>query len=101
MQVQASTKARMGTSDFIDKEVAIKKGESIALVDTTSSTHIISNGTWQGNTAKPFIESGAPVVNNLNFAGNDSKNVGPFNTAGTFQLYCTIHPGMNLTVTVT
>lgn len=99
-QVQASTKARMGASDFIDKQVSIKKGESVALVDTTSSSHIIDNGTWQGNKAKAFTEPGAPAVSNLNFSGNDAKNIGPFNAAGTFQFYCTIHPGMNLTVNV-
>jgi len=29
-----------------------------------------------------------------------SGRIGPFTELGTFQLYCTIHPGMNLTVTV-
>ena len=28
------------------------------------------------------------------------KTIGPFNTAGTFHLYCTVHQGMNLTVIV-
>ena len=100
MEVPASTKARMGSADFIDKEVSIKKGESVALVDTTSTNHVIANGTWQGKKAKALAESGAPVVGNLSFSGNDTKNIGPFTSAGTFQFYCTIHPGMNLAVKV-
>ncbi len=31
---------------------------------------------------------------------NDSHMIGPFPTAGTYHLYCTVHPGMNLTVIV-
>ena len=92
---------KMGTSNFIDKAVTIKKGESLTLVDTASSPHVVVNGTWQGTTQKPAKEAGAPTVN-LNFAGTtgESKSAGPFTTAGTFKLYCTIHQGMDLTVTV-
>jgi plastocyanin len=46
-------------------------------------------------------ENGAPVVNNVQISGNGSSQaIGPFNTPGSFHLYCTIHPGMNLTVIV-
>ncbi len=46
-------------------------------------------------------ENGAPVVNNMQFSGSDgSQTIGPFNTIGTFHLYCSVHPGMNLTVIV-
>ncbi|GHO55201.1 cupredoxin domain-containing protein [Ktedonobacter robiniae] len=99
-QVEASTKVKMGSANFIDTTVTVKKGDSIALVDTVSGPHVISNGTWQGNKAKAGAEPGAPNIGTINFAGNDSKNIGPFTTAGTFEFYCTIHPGMNLTVKV-
>jgi len=69
------------------------------LVDDAASTHIIANGTWNGTTPKPATESGAPTVNKT-YIGNDSGTIGPFNTAGTFKLYCTVHPGMNLTLNV-
>jgi plastocyanin len=49
--------------------------------------------------AKPAKEPGAPTVNNLQINGNNAQ-IGPFNTAGTFHIYCSIHPGMNLTITV-
>ena len=46
-------------------------------------------------------ESGAPGMNNVQISGNGSSQViGPFNTPGTYHFYCTVHPGMNLTVIV-
>ncbi|HLG62147.1 MAG TPA: plastocyanin/azurin family copper-binding protein [Ktedonosporobacter sp.] len=97
--ISSGPQVKMGASNFIDTTITIKKGESITLVDTATAPHIITNGTWDGTTQKPAKEAGAPTVN-LNFSGGDSKSAGPFTTAGTFKLYCTIHQGMNLTVTV-
>lgn len=90
---------KMGASTFLQKEITIKKGESITLSETSGSPHVITNGTWDGSTPKPGKEAGVPTVN-LNFVGHDSKQIGPFTTAGKFEFYCTIHGGMNLTVTV-
>jgi hypothetical protein len=42
-------------------------------------------------------EYGVPVVNNMQFSGSDgSQTIGPFNTIGTFHLYCSVHPGQRL-----
>jgi plastocyanin len=89
----------MGGASFLVSSINIKKGDMLTLVDDSSAEHIIKNGTWNGNTPQSKTEPGAPTVN-VTFNGNDSSTIGPFNTAGTFQLYCTIHPGMNLTVNV-
>jgi plastocyanin len=48
---------------------------------------------------QPRTEPGAPVMHGLDLKGG-SVAIGPFTTAGTFHLYCTIHQGMNLTVVV-
>lgn len=93
-------KVRMGASNFIDTTVTIKKGESITLVETVSSLHTITNGEWQGTQAKSAAEPGAPKVNFNISTANQAVGVGPFTTSGTFRLYCTVHPGMNLTITV-
>ena len=90
----------MTDNNFAQPSVTISKGGSINLVDDTSAVHIISNGSWVNGSPQPKAESGAPVVSGLQFQGNDSHTVGPFNTAGTFHLYCTVHPNMNLTVIV-
>jgi plastocyanin len=95
----AGPSVHMGGSNFIESAITIKKGQSLNLIDTTASPHIIVNGYWQGSTQHPEKEAGAPTVN-LNFSGNDTHATPPFNTAGVFKLYCTIHGGMNLVVTV-
>lgn len=89
----------MNDNNFVQSSVTIKKGESLTIIDDTAATHILQNGSWDNGTAKPTKESGAPMVN-ATFNGNDTQTVGPFTTAGTFHIYCTIHPDMNLTVTV-
>lgn len=89
----------MGDTNFIQTSITLKKGDSLTLVDDSAVVHIIGNGSWDGSTAKPAKEDGAPTVSQM-FNGNDTKSVGPFTTAGTFHLYCSVHPGMNLTVTV-
>ena len=90
---------KMGGNNFLQNTIILKKGDKLTLIDTAASAHIITNGYWDGSTQKPGKESGAPTVN-LNFQGNDTSSTAPFNTAGTFKLYCTIHDGMDLTVNV-
>lgn len=91
----------MSTNKFDQSSITIKKGESITLInDNLFVSHVIANGTWTNNKAQPAREAGAPAVNNVNIGGNSSATIGPFTTAGTFQLYCTVHPGMSLTVIV-
>ncbi len=89
----------MGATNFLQSTVTINKGSKLTLIDDLTVEHIINNGTWDNGTAKPGKEPGAPTVN-VTFNGGDTQDIGPFTTAGTFQLYCTIHSGMNLTVTV-
>ena len=89
----------MGGSTFIQTSITVKKGDMLNLVDDSSAQHIIVNGFWVNGAPKPGAESGAPSVNKT-YNGNDSGAIDPFNTAGTFHFYCTIHQNMNLTVTV-
>jgi plastocyanin len=95
-----STTVHMGTTNFLVSSISIPKGSKLTLVDDVQVPHIIQNGSWDASgTAKPAKEAGAPTVNDT-FSGGDTKDIGPFTTAGTYHLYCTIHTGMNLTVTV-
>ncbi len=97
--IPVGPQVKMGPSNFITQSITIQKGQSLTLVDTATSPHVIANGEWDGSTAKPMTEAGAPKVQ-LSFSGGDSQKTPPFTTAGTFHLYCTIHQGMNLVVTV-
>lgn len=89
----------MSAQDFVQSSVTISKGSSIILVDDVAVPHEITNGTWDNGSAKTLKEAGAPVVH-VQFNGNDRQVIGPFNAAGTYHLYCTIHQGMSLTVFV-
>ncbi len=95
------TGVHMGETTFLQSSVTISKGSSLNLIDDVPVLHIIGNGSWVNNVIKPAREPGAPVVNNLQFnAAGQSMAVGPFNTAGTYHLYCSVHVNMNLTVIV-
>jgi len=89
----------MNDEQFVQDMITIKKGERVTLVDDSAATHIVANGTWQSGLPQYAIEPGAPKIN-ATLSGKESQMVGPFNTAGTFHLYCTIHQNMGLTVVV-
>ena len=97
----ASNEVHMGSSNFVQSSITISKGSSITLIDDMAVTHIISNGMWVNGTPKPQQEAGAPVVKNMTFnSSGQTQTIGPFNTAGTFHYYCSVHVNMNLTVIV-
>lgn len=84
---------------FVSSSVTIEKGQSLILVNDSAVLHPIGKGTWENGTARPLQETGAPSVK-VQLSGQDRQTIGPFTSAGTYQLFCTIHPGMNLTVVV-
>jgi plastocyanin len=91
----------LGGTNFTQSSITIKKGTSVTLVNQANVVHIISNGSWQGDTPDSQTEPGAPVINNVTInSPNQTQVIGPFNTAGTFHYYCIVHDGMNLTVIV-
>jgi len=96
----SGTTVHMGTTNFLVSSTTIPKGSKLTLIDDAAVPHIIQNGTWDASgTAKPAKEAGAPTVSQ-SFSGSDTHDIGPFTTAGTYHIYCTIHTGMNLTITV-
>ncbi len=96
----AGNPVHMNDANFVQASITIKKGERLTLIDDALTPHIIANGTWENGTAHSARELGAPLVKDVQINGSSSQTIGPFTTAGTFKLYCTIHSGMNLTVVV-
>ena len=92
------TPVHMGNAAFKVSSVNLKKGAKLDLIDDVAVQHIITNGSWKGSAAAPKLEPGAPKIL-ANITGG-SMAVGPFTTAGTFMLYCTIHGGMQVKVVV-
>ena len=91
--------AHLGPVNFASSTAVVARGGMLHLVDDGSYTHIFRNGSWDGNSARPAAEAGAPAVNDAMLT-HGSLDIGPFNTAGTFHIYCTVHPGMSLTIIV-
>ena len=95
----ANGTVHMGPTTFLESCANVTKGSMLSLVDDGQYVHILANGSWVNNNPQPAKEPGAPAVNNVMFNGN-SGQIGPFNTAGTFHIYCSVHVAMNLTVNV-
>lgn len=98
---QAGTETvHLEASTFAPDIVAVHKGDTLAIVDDVPVPHTLTNGTWSAsNQPVPGVEPGAVILSNINL-NNTSVTVGPFTTAGTYHIYCTVHPGMNLTIIV-
>ncbi len=96
----ASGTVHMSSNNFVQNCVNIAKGGKVTLIDDVQVLHIITNGMWDssGNTVTTK-EPGAPTINNVSISGGQA-DIGPFTTAGTYHILCTVHPGMNLIVNV-
>ena len=86
-------------TSFSPQAVIVPKGQKLHVVADSNVVHILANGTWAAQTPHPAAESGAPTVANVTISGG-SVDLGPFTTSGTYHIYCTVHPGMTLTVFV-
>lgn len=101
-QTSSSTPAnevQMGTDNFVQTSLTVAAGTSVIFKDESSGApHIIcvgKNGQCQSNANAP------KAIQNPGFNINpgSTKNV-TFTKAGTYDITCTIHPQMNLTLTV-
>ncbi len=89
----------MGITSFLQSSVTVPKGSKLTLVDDGNFEHILSNGEWVNGQPQTEQQAGAPKVNQQTINGQ-SLEIGPFTTAGTYHLYCSIHTGMTLTIIV-
>lgn len=96
-----SNEVSMAESDFSATSVSIKAGQAVHFTDPAGvgATHIIclgSDGNCDTTASGPqTLEGNGFTIN----AGDPPKDV-PFPTPGTYKITCSIHPSMNLTVTV-
>ena len=97
--IPQNPKVHLGSSQFVEQSITISKGDKLDFVNSSTVEHKMANGDWVNGVAKPATEPGAPTVASDVQAGQ-TGTVGPFTQSGTFKIYCSIHPGMNLTVTV-
>lgn len=96
----AGDMVKTGASTFEQSCITLSKGGTLKVVpDTGSAFHILDYGQYVNGTAQPQTLSGVPVLKDLNVTSS-AVSIGPFTTAGTFHIYCTVHPGMGMTVIV-
>jgi plastocyanin len=94
------TTVHLGPANFLVSSITIPKGSKLTLIDDAAVPHIIKNGSWVNGAQQATKESGAPTVNVTFNGSGESHDIGPFTTAGTYHIFCTIHLNMNLTITV-
>ncbi|HEU5230194.1 MAG TPA: hypothetical protein VFU49_20405 [Ktedonobacteraceae bacterium] len=92
---------KMVGGTFAIAAISIHKGDTITFVDDSGNgaLHILVIG----QNAQQTTEKNAP-----DFGGTAGKRIDvgenwttpPWTTAGTFHVTCTVHPAMNLTITV-
>ncbi len=87
------------STTFQESCVNVAKGSNLRVVPVAQSLHILVNGSWVNGNQVPMQEAGAPTVNNVQETSSP-VSIGPFTTAGTYHIFCTVHPNMNLTVIV-
>jgi plastocyanin len=96
----SSNTVSMTSDNFVQHSVTVKAGQAVVFDDpSTGGTHIIclgKDGTCDKSANGPAeLKDPGFQIN----AGDPSKSV-TFDTAGTYDVTCSIHPQMNLTVTV-
>jgi plastocyanin len=90
----------MGVAAFQQSSVSIKAGQAVHFVDPASGgTHIICVGAGVKCVPQAGAPAGLNTTDGMAFQTGDSRDI-VFPTAGTYNVICIIHPGMEITVTV-
>ena len=90
----------LAAATFAPNIIALHTGETLTVVGDSPTPHILANGSWSAsNQQKPGAEAGAPAIHNV-MVNNNTVVLGPFTAAGTYHIFCLVHPGMNLTILV-
>jgi plastocyanin len=96
----AETTVQMNPTNFVQTTRTIKAGQSLLFDDSVGGggLHIICLGTSQ--VCDKSAQGPADLMNGgFTIQPGGTKSVA-FATAGTYKITCTVHPNMNLTLTV-
>jgi plastocyanin len=88
----------LGATNFDQHEISIKAGTALTFDDTNGSFHQIclgNNEQCDASTTGPKDLEGT----GFSISTGQKKDV-TFDTAGTYKITCSVHPNMDLTVTV-
>ena len=104
----AKTAAKPGTTvkipllSFDPEKATVKVGQTVTWVNGNDINHVLVEGTYKVDPATMLRTSETDdKAFNLTVAKKGDTVEHTYAKAGTFTYYCTIHKGMNATVTVT
>jgi hypothetical protein len=87
---------------FSPSAISLTKGEKLTIVDSGAYHHNLSMGRWINGQPVLQNQPGAPSLRNKDVtAAEQTVILGPFNTAGTFYLICSLHHNMMLKISIT
>ena len=96
----ASNEVDMGVASFRQSQVTIKAGQAVHFVDPASGgTHVICVGHDLQCVSQPGAPDALNTTDGLTFNTGDTRDI-VFPTPGIYVVICTIHPNMQVTVTV-
>jgi plastocyanin len=96
----SANEVRMNAADFEQSTITIKAGTALHLADEQSgTTHLLCLG--KDGQCDPNAQGPQQLNSNNPLEVDPGQSVDiTFDTPGTYSITCTIHPGMELTVTV-
>jgi plastocyanin len=92
----------LNVGSFSQTSISLAKGQSLTIIDSGAYHHNLSMGQWISGQPVLQNQPGAPTLRNKDVNGSGATVVlGPFTTAGTFYLMCSLHHNMQLKIIVT
>jgi|SRR5579859_947055 len=97
-----STTVALEVGSFSQSSISLTKGQSLTIVDSGAYHHNLSMGQWVNGVPDIQSQPGAPTLVNKDLNASGATFIlGPFTTAGTFYLLCSLHHNMQLKIIVT
>ena len=91
----------MAAVSFVQSSITVKAGDTVKFVDpsSTGAYHVLCYGHNQACVSNANGPAELNASGGIVFNGGDTKGY-VFATAGTYEVTCTVHPSMNVTITV-
>ncbi len=98
--VGGATTTTLAPTVFEPTVVQITAGSSVTMRDQADGVpHVLAYGSWDEGGSVPST-TGAPPLEDVEVEDGQTLTVGPYDQPGTYPLFCSIHPGMEMTVEV-
>ncbi|GAC1448519.1 MAG: hypothetical protein PVSMB4_05780 [Ktedonobacterales bacterium] len=92
----------MASVDFVQHSISVKAGDTVKFVDPsgTGNLHILCFGQNEQCKSNPDGPAELNASSGVQFNAGDPPKSFTFTKAGTYEVTCTIHQNMNVTITV-